>query len=93
MYSKVDTKLDLTKVDTKVLDFWDKNDIFKKSVDNRDPNKEFVFYDGPPGMNGLPHIGHSISRTFKDTFCRYKTMQGFRVERRAGWDCHGFPVE
>ena len=93
MYSKVDTKLDLTKVDTKVLDFWDKNDIFKKSVDNRDPNKEFVFYDGPPGMNGLPHIGHSISRTFKDTFCRYKTMQGFRVERRAGWDCHGLPVE
>ena len=93
MYSKVDTKLDLTKVDTKVLDFWDKHDIFKKSVNNRDEHREFVFYDGPPGMNGLPHIGHSISRTLKDTFCRYKTMQGYRVERRAGWDCHGLPVE
>ena len=93
MYNKVDTRLDLTKVDAQVLDFWDKNNIFKKSVDNRAGNREFVFYDGPPGMNGLPHIGHSISRTFKDAFCRYKTMKGFHVERRAGWDCHGLPVE
>lgn len=93
MYNKVDTKLDLTKVDKQVLDFWDKNNIFKKSVDMRANSKDFVFYDGPPGMNGLPHIGHSISRTFKDTFCRYKTMRGYRVERRAGWDCHGLPVE
>lgn len=93
MYNKVDTRLDLTQIDPKVLEFWEKNDIFKKSVKNRKWNKEFVFYDGPPGMNGLPHIGHSISRTFKDSFCRYKTMRGYHVERKAGWDCHGLPVE
>ena len=93
MYNKVDTRLDLTKIDPEVLKFWEQNDIFKKSVNNRKGNQEFVFYDGPPGMNGLPHIGHSISRTFKDSFCRYKTMKGFHVERKAGWDCHGLPVE
>ena len=93
MYNKVDTKLDLTKVDPKVLEFWETNDIFKKSVKNREGNPEFVLYDGPPSMTGLPHIGHSIGRTIKDTFCRYKTMKGFHAERRAGWDCHGLPVE
>lgn len=93
MYNKVDTKLDLTKVDSQVLEFWEKNDIFKKSVKNREGNPEFVLYDGPPSMTGLPHIGHSIGRTIKDTFCRYKTMKGFHAERKAGWDCHGLPVE
>lgn len=93
MYNKVDTKLDLTKVDKQVLEFWDANNIFEKSVKNRDGKPEFVLYDGPPSMTGLPHIGHSIGRTIKDTFCRYKTMKGFHAERRAGWDCHGLPVE
>ncbi len=93
MYNKVDSKLDLPKLDKEVLDFWDKDNTFKKSVEQRKGQKPFVFFDGPPGVNGLPHIGHCINRVFKDLVLRYKTMKGFYVERQAGWDTHGLPVE
>ncbi len=76
-----------------ILDFWQTEDIFKKSVSNRDGARPFVFYEGPPSANGLPGIHHVISRTLKDLVCRYKTMKGFQVARKAGWDTHGLPVE
>jgi isoleucyl-tRNA synthetase len=65
----------------------------KKSVSERNENNPFVFYEGPPSANGTPGIHHVLSRALKDLFCRYKTMQGFRVERKSGWDTHGLPVE
>lgn len=85
--------LDLTAIDKDMLAFWKNEDIFKKSVSQKDANKPFVFYEGPPSANGLPGIHHVIGRTVKDIFCRYKTMQGFQVKRKAGWDSHGLPVE
>src|SRR3989338_403249 len=75
------------------LDFWDKNKVFEKSVLQRDPQKQFVFYDGPPFATGLPHYGNFLPNILKDIIPRYWTMQGYRVERRFGWDCHGLPVE
>ena len=80
-------------IEEDVLKFWKKNNIFKKSVDNRDEKKSFIFYDGPPFANGLPHYGHLLTGFIKDTVARYKTMAGFKVERRFGWDCHGLPAE
>ena len=85
--------LDLTAIDKDMLAFWKAEKIFKKSVHQKDSNKPFVFYEGPPSANGLPGIHHVIGRTVKDIFCRYKTMQGFQVKRKAGWDSHGLPVE
>ena len=85
--------LDLTAIDNKMLEFWKAEDIFKKSVNQKDSKKPFVFYEGPPSANGLPGIHHVIGRTVKDIFCRYKTMQGFQVKRKGGWDTHGLPVE
>ena len=85
--------LDLTKVADEVLDFWEQENIFQKSIDQRSENKPFVFYEGPPSANGLPGIHHVMGRTIKDLFCRYKTMQGFQVKRKAGWDTHGLPIE
>lgn len=76
-----------------ILAFWKENDIFNKSLQKESPNGEFVFYEGPPGANGRPGIHHVISRVFKDAIPRYKTMRGFHVRRRAGWDTHGLPVE
>jgi isoleucyl-tRNA synthetase len=73
--------------------FWEENDIFRKSIDIRNSAPRFIFYEGPPTANGLPHTGHALSRTIKDTVCRYKTMRGCLVERKAGWDTHGLPVE
>lgn len=93
MFDKVDSKMNLPEVDREVLDFWDKNNIFKKSEALRQDAKPFVFYEGPPGMNGLPHIGHASSRIYKDTILRYYSMIGRSIIRRAGWDCHGLPVE
>lgn len=93
MYNKVEAKLNLPDVDKEILDFWDKDNTFKKSVENRKDAKPFVFFEGPPGLNGMPHIGHCMSRVFKDLVLRYKAMKGFYVERRAGWDTHGLPVE
>ncbi len=77
----------------KILDYWEKNDIFKKSLNLAAPKGDFVFYDGPPFATGEPHYGHVVPGTIKDIIPRYKTMRGFRVRRRWGWDCHGLPVE
>ena len=77
----------------RVLEFWDKHDIFEQSLAGRKDAPRFVFYEGPPTANGLPHPGHCLTRTIKDLFPRYKTMRGFLVERKAGWDTHGLPVE
>ena len=90
-------KFNLTKVEEKIQKFWEANSILEKSLALRrvqgKKTKKFVFYEGPPTANGLPHIGHFLTRAFKDLFIRYKTMRGFFVPRRAGWDTHGLPVE
>ncbi len=85
--------LDLTKVAEETLVFWEAEHIFEKSITTRDENKPFVFYEGPPSANGLPGIHHVMARAIKDIFCRYKTLQGFQVKRKAGWDTHGLPIE
>ncbi|MFH1048993.1 MAG: class I tRNA ligase family protein, partial [Patescibacteria group bacterium] len=76
-----------------ILKFWEENKIFEKSVEQRSGLKEFIFFEGPPTANGKPGIHHVLARSFKDIICRYKTMRGFKVERKAGWDTHGLPVE
>ncbi|MBU6325435.1 MAG: class I tRNA ligase family protein, partial [Bacteroidetes bacterium] len=76
-----------------VLDAWKRADTFRQSIENRKDAPAFTFFEGPPSANGLPGIHHVMSRALKDIFCRYKTLQGFRVDRRAGWDTHGLPVE
>src|SRR5215204_755853 len=85
--------LDLPSIEEEVLERWDKENAFQKSVTLREGAQPFVFYEGPPSANGLPGIHHVISRTLKDLVCRYKTMQGFKVERKGGWDTHGLPIE
>lgn len=86
-------QLDLSDVNRKMLKEWDEKDVFRKSLETRDGHPEFVFYEGPPSANGMPGIHHVIARSIKDIFCRYKTMKGFLVNRKAGWDTHGLPVE
>ena len=86
-------KLDLVKAHKNILKLWGENNTFKKSVENRNNKKPFNFYEGPPSANGLPGIHHIIARTLKDLVCRYKSLKGYRVNRRAGWDTHGLPVE
>jgi isoleucyl-tRNA synthetase len=86
-------KLDLSALGKEVLAFWQENKVFEKSLENRAGNAPWVFYEGPPSANGLPGIHHVISRAIKDIFCRYRTQKGFLVERKAGWDTHGLPVE
>jgi isoleucyl-tRNA synthetase len=86
-------KINYPVTEQKILKFWEKNKIFEKSIFSRDENKFFTFYEGPPTANGKPGIHHVMSRTLKDLVCRYKTLQGYRVERKAGWDTHGLPVE
>ncbi len=85
--------LDLSQVNKEQLKEWEKNNTFQKSIDTREGNEAFVFYEGPPSANGVPGIHHVLSRAIKDIFCRYKTMQGYVVRRKAGWDTHGLPVE
>ncbi len=85
--------LDLQKVNDEVLKMWDENDTFRRSLRSRDGRGEYVFYEGPPSANGMPGIHHVMSRAIKDAICRYKTMQGYEVKRKAGWDTHGLPVE
>ena len=85
--------LDLSKISKEVLSYWEENDIFKKSIENSSKRKPFVFFEGPPSANGLPGIHHVLARTIKDIFLRFKTMKGYYVQRKAGWDTHGLPVE
>src|SRR3990167_7314813 len=82
-----------SKKEEDVLAFWKENDVFKKSLENREGRPIFSIYDGPPFATGLPHYGHILAGTLKDVVPRYKTMKGFQVPRRFGWDCHGLPVE
>ena len=86
-------ELDLSAINKEMLEKWDTQDIFQKSLSTRKSKPEFVFYEGPPSANGMPGIHHVIARSIKDIFCRYKTMKGFLVNRKAGWDTHGLPVE
>jgi isoleucyl-tRNA synthetase len=85
--------LNLTDVAEETLQFWEENDIFQKSISSREGKKPFIFFEGPPSANGLPGIHHVMGRAIKDIFCRYKTMQGYQVQRKAGWDTHGLPIE
>ncbi len=85
--------LNLPNLAEEVLSFWDKESIFEKSVSSREGNTPYVFFEGPPSANGLPGIHHVLSRAIKDIFPRYKTMKGFQVKRKAGWDTHGLPIE
>jgi len=87
------SQLDLSKVNKDILKKWDENDVFSKSMTEREDCPSYVFYEGPPSANGMPGIHHVMARTIKDIFCRYKTMKGFQVKRKAGWDTHGLPVE
>jgi isoleucyl-tRNA synthetase len=86
-------KLSLPELDKKILDFWKTHDIFKKSISTREGGPAYVFYEGPPSANGHPGIHHVMGRAIKDIFCRYKTLKGFQVHRKAGWDTHGLPIE
>ena len=86
-------QLSLPFIEKEYLDKWEKDETFQKSVEQRNGSQPFVFYEGPPSANGMPGIHHVISRTLKDLVCRYKTMQGYQVKRKAGWDTHGLPVE
>ncbi|MCB0698845.1 MAG: class I tRNA ligase family protein, partial [Chitinophagaceae bacterium] len=86
-------QLDMPAIEQEVQQEWKTHDVFQKSIQNREGSDQFVFYEGPPSANGMPGIHHVISRTLKDLVCRYKTMQGFQVKRKAGWDTHGLPVE
>ena len=86
-------QLDLSRINKEVLKRWQDDDTFHKSISTREGHPTFVFYEGPPSANGMPGIHHVMARAIKDIFCRYKTMQGFRVHRKAGWDTHGLPVE
>ncbi|MGB5272791.1 MAG: class I tRNA ligase family protein, partial [Flavobacteriaceae bacterium] len=85
--------LDLPKVAGEILDYWNHHQIFEKSVSSREGKPPYVFYEGPPSANGMPGIHHVMARTIKDIFPRYKTMKGFQVKRKAGWDTHGLPIE
>lgn len=86
-------QLNLSETGKEVLKYWKENKIFEKSVSNRPASKPYTFYEGPPSANGMPGIHHVMARSIKDIFCRYKTLKGFRVERKGGWDTHGLPIE
>jgi len=93
VYNKVSTDLNFVEREKQVLKFWKDNNIFEKSISSREKGTTFTFYDGPPTANGKPHIGHILTRVMKDIIPRYKTMKGYKVLRKAGWDTHGLPVE
>jgi len=86
-------KLDLSQISKDILKFWNENKTFERSIATREESKPWVFYEGPPSANGLPGIHHVMARSIKDIFCRFKTLQGFQVKRKAGWDTHGLPIE
>ena len=85
--------LNLSDINKNILQYWEENNVFHRSVEERQGHRSFVFYEGPPSANGMPGIHHVMARTIKDVFCRFKTMQGYQVKRKAGWDTHGLPVE
>ncbi len=93
MFRELPDNISYPKIEENILSFWEKNKIFEKSLELRDEENSFTFYEGPPTVNGKPGIHHMMARTIKDTVCRYKTMQGYFVRRQAGWDTHGLPVE
>ncbi len=93
MYDKVSTDLNFVEREKRIEKFWKDNDIFRKSIDERKEGETYTFYDGPPTANGKPHIGHVLTRVIKDMIPRYRTMKGYKVLRKAGWDTHGLPVE
>lgn len=93
MYKKVELPNGFVGMEKEVKDFWEKEDIIKKNFDRNEEGEYFTFYDGPPTANGKPHVGHILTRVMKDIIPRYKVMQGYRVNRKAGWDTHGLPVE
>ena len=93
MFKAVNNSIDFAKQEEEILQLWQKNDTFQKSLDQRKDNDEFVFYDGPPFATGLPHYGHLLAGTIKDVVPRYQTMCGKYVARRFGWDTHGLPIE
>ena len=93
MYKKVSTNLNFVEREKETAKFWKDNDIFKKSMEQREGCPTYTFYDGPPTANGKPHIGHVLTRVIKDMIPRYRTMKGYMVPRKAGWDTHGLPVE
>ena len=86
-------QLNLPQIGESVQKYWEENHCFEQSLKNREGYPDFVFYEGPPSANGVPGIHHVMARTIKDIFCRYKTLKGFNVQRKAGWDTHGLPVE
>ena len=95
-YPEVISNVDFPEIENQILKYWQENNIFQQSIDNRNAtsaDNEFVFYDGPPFANGLPHYGHLLTGFVKDTYARYQTTKGKKVERRFGWDCHGLPAE
>ncbi|HZE18730.1 MAG TPA: class I tRNA ligase family protein, partial [Candidatus Angelobacter sp.] len=93
MFIPVSTKLDLPETEAQVLQFWRETKAFEEGLKRREGSPPFVFYEGPPTANGLPGVHHVLSRTLKDVICRYKSMCGFYVPRKGGWDTHGLPVE
>ncbi|WP_341789388.1 isoleucine--tRNA ligase [Rickettsia endosymbiont of Polydrusus tereticollis] len=92
-YPEVGSNADFAAIEKEILAYWQENNIFQKSIDNRSSESEFIFYDGPPFANGLPHYGHLLTGFIKDVYARYQTTKGKKVERRFGWDCHGLPAE
>ena len=93
MFQKVNTRVDFLQLEKDVLCFWKEQDIFNKSIEMRDGGPHYTFYEGPPTANGSPGVHHVLARLYKDAICRYKTMKGYHVPRKAGWDTHGLPVE
>src|SRR5438093_5669815 len=93
MFKPVDSRQSFPKLEEEVLRFWKERRIFEKSVEQRPAERPYIFYEGPPTANNKPGVHHVLARVFKDLFPRYKTMRGYRVERKAGWDTHGLPVE
>ncbi|MCC7090133.1 MAG: class I tRNA ligase family protein, partial [Dehalococcoidia bacterium] len=93
MFKPVDSRVSFPKMEQEILTFWQRNAIFRRSVEERPEDRLFIFYEGPPTANARPGIHHVLSRVFKDLIPRYKTMRGYRVPRKGGWDTHGLPVE
>ena len=93
MFKQYSDKVSYPKIEEEILKFWEEHGIFQKSITTRSESKPFTFYEGPPTANGKPGIHHVMARSLKDLVCRYKTMKGYRVYRKAGWDTHGLPVE